>query len=410
MIIKREKFLLLANTGALAFSKGIDMVTQLLVMPRLIYLYGIEKYGSIAFYVVIMQYLLTLCDFGYNYNATRRVVGSNNKDIANHIYTAVLLGKILIAFIIILVLSFIYIFSGTLSLLIYASLAVYVVFSIFNVDWLYLGKQNMIPPTIAKLICRVVYLLTLFFVFDNTFNYEYVIAMDGLVPMCIVVPNVLYAKIKYNVKLKHVESHFVKELFHESWVLFSSSLFIIFYRNINIIVLKLLAGEYYAGVYAAVEKITRACQAIIEPVTTALYPYIGKISSDKVKIMVFNKISKVYIIILFALAIIIVMCGQCAIKFFNIEGDNALINFYVMVVPFFFGCLNYLFGYTGLVNFNREKRFRISVFKIGIFSIPCSFIFSYNYYNIGAALTVAISEFLLFILLLVEVKKINIDL
>lgn len=397
LIKNRSAVSLAENTIALAFAKGIDMLTQLLVMPRIIYLYGIEVYGNIAFYLVLMQYLLFVCDFGFNFNATKRIANSLlGKSEYSKILTSVCAAKILISILLIIILTIIFVFISSFSLLLYASFVVYVMFTSFSIDWLYLGTQKMIIPTILKFVARFLYVLCLFFVFDSCTNYEYVIMMDCFLPILIVIPSFFYAILKLKIRLGKVDNAYTKSLFKESWVLFSSSIFILFYRNINVLILKFIAGEYYTGIYASVEKISRAFQAVIEPISTALFPFIGSRGEDK-KRMLFEvlSIAKIYSIILLLAVVIIIVLGEFILRVLDISGENALCNFYIMLVPFFFGSLNYFLGYVGLINLDKEKVFRASVIIVGIISIPQTLLLVYLLNNIGAAISVALAEFLL---------------
>lgn len=403
-LIQYKSFI--SNTFSLAISRGVDMVTQLLVMPKLISLFGIDNYGNIAFYTIILQYLTVFCDFGFNFNATKRVTSLNNVDDLSYIFTSVQIAKTLIMVVLNILLFFCFVLINNFDYKLYLAISIFVVLSSYNIDWLFLGKQQMIVPTILKLIVRFIYVFIIFFYFSPKSNCLYIVMLDCCIPI-ISIFSIIYAMCQYKIRLIKVSKVYIKEIFIESWVLFSSSLFIGFYRNINVLVLKLVAGEYYAGVYAAVEKISRACQSIIEPITTALFPFVSKKTDGNLhaKRNLINRLLFIYMIGLFLLMQLFIFFTDFILSFFKIEGEGALLNFYIMLSAFFFGCMNYLIGYVGLVNLNLNKQFRSSVFMVGLMAIPLSFVLSYFFKNIGAAISVGISEFVLFVFLFCHFKK-----
>ncbi len=410
--LNSDNISLAGNTVSLAMIKGADMVTQLLVMPRIISKLGIEAYGQIALFVVIMQYITFICDFGYNFNATKRI--SENKIIfnINTVFSAVSSAKVLIMMALLLVLFIAsLVFPDTLPHKVTCYLLLFVVFSAFTLDWLYLGLQKMLVPAIIKITYRIFYVAYIYLFITEYSSYTVVVVLDALCPVVLTTLSLLYAFIFLKLRFVRFERVYSIELFKESWVLFSSSVFITFYRNINVLILKLLAGEFYAGVYAAVEKIVRAFQAIIEPITTALFPYVGKkfalFHTNNERTGFIDKLLSLYIPVMAFMALIIWLFTPQILQFMNVDAPYASLNLHIMTLAFFSGCLNYLLGYVGLVNLGKNKDFRHCVTIVGSISLLVAPLLIYLLRDVGAAALIAFSESLLLILVYNKYRQVK---
>lgn len=414
-LFNAENLSFAGNTASLAMIKGADMVTQLLVMPRLISKLGMESYGQIAFFVVIMQYITFVCDFGYNFNATKRV--SENKDSKNisAVFSAVTPAKVLImAVLLCLIMLAGFIFSEALTIEVSLSLAVFTFFSALTLDWLYLGLQKMIVPATIKIAYRIFYVFYIYIFINEGSSYTSVVILDALCPVVLTSFSLVYAFIFLKIRFVKINKDLSLTLFKESWILFSSSVFITFYRNINVIILKLISGEFYAGVYAAAEKIVRALQAVVEPISTALFPYVGRkfavLQSNKEKLSFINKLLILYLPSLSLMSLLIWIFTPQVLFYMKVDTPNADLNLHIMILAFFSGCLNYLLGYVGLVNFGKNKDFRYSVTVVGCVSLILSPILVCYLKDIGAAISLALSETLLLVLLVLRFKTIKVNL
>lgn len=411
-VLNTDSLSLAGNTASLAMIKGADMITQLLVMPRIILKLGLEAYGQIAFFCVIMQYITFVCDFGYNFNATKRI--SENKDDNNisSVFSAIVPTKsVIMAIISGLILLASLIFKDALSFKLSIYLIVFTIFSAMTVEWLYLGLQKMVVLAVIKIVYRVFYVLYIYLQLETGASYTDVIFLDALCPVIVTSFSLLFAVRKFRLRFVRVDKDFSITLFKESWVLFSSSVFITFYRNINVILLKLISGEFYAGIYAAIEKIIRASQAIMEPVSTALFPFVGKkfsgMHSNREKVAMIEKLLVLYIPVLCLMAFLIWQFTPQIMNYMKIDTPDASQNLHIMLIAFISGCLNYLLGYVGLVNLGRNRDFRGAVTVTGCISLVLSPVSIAFFDDLGAVMSIAFLEFILLILIGIRFRRIK---
>jgi PST family polysaccharide transporter len=75
--------------------QGLNYLVPLAVLPYLIRVLGIERYGLIAFAQAFAQYFVILTDYGFNLSATKRIalIRDDNAEVSS-VFWSVLLIKV----------------------------------------------------------------------------------------------------------------------------------------------------------------------------------------------------------------------------------------------------------------------------------------------------------------------------
>ena len=68
---------------SLSILNGLNLLLPLVTLPYLLRVIGPEKYGIYSFVYVIIQYLLLLSSYGFNFSATKQV--SQYRDNINEV-------------------------------------------------------------------------------------------------------------------------------------------------------------------------------------------------------------------------------------------------------------------------------------------------------------------------------------
>ena len=163
--IYRDK--IFSNFFALGIVQGANFLVPLLVMPFVIKRIGVEWFGVISVAQVIMIYLATVADYGFNLTATRDI--SLNRDqvdtgTISKIFFTVLTTRIIIsilAFALLLILvAFVPFFNAISSIYLFGF--TYVLGQSLLVSWFFQGMEKMKFITFSVLLARVVFVILVF--------------------------------------------------------------------------------------------------------------------------------------------------------------------------------------------------------------------------------------------------------
>ena len=195
--------------------------------------------------------------------------------------------------------------------------------------------------------------------------------------------------------------------------MFFSSLSLSVYKNFNVVLLGFLSTTIEVGVYSAAEKIIKAVQSLIAPLSQAIYPNMSlkfsKLKSNESVSKLFG-LSKLYLVPLLCIILLLILFENFIIGFLGITNHNFSKVFFVLLPLIVLGSLNYLFGIIGLVNLNKEKLFNRVTITGGILNLILCWFLSENYGAIGAAIAILIAELVVFLLVinyLVKIKNIR---
>jgi PST family polysaccharide transporter len=164
------------------------------------------------------------------------------------------------------------------------------------------------------------------------------------------------------------------------------------------------------GYYSIAEKIIKAIQSVISPFTNILFPFFGRKlnvkNEEENTLAIFFTFTKYYSIFIFALVVVLFFSSNFIFNtFFGSSFVFSILNFKILTLVVFFGGLNYLLGIVGLINLGFEKQFTDSVFISSIISVLLGYFLISNFKDIGASLTMTLTEVILFCLIIYKYYK-----
>jgi polysaccharide transporter, PST family len=401
-----ERKRLLSNFFSLSVLQIVNYILPLLVVPYLFTTLGAEKFGLIAFAQAVVIYFGLLVNYGFNLSATKGIsIHRNDAKKVSEIYSSVTIIKLIfsiIAFGIFAIMVFnvdIFMEDWKLYLLTFGTIVESILFPV----WFFQGMERMKYITVIYTISKIVVTAMIFIIIKSSDDYL-------MVPILYFIGSITSGILSVYALIKLFKINFIIPTLNQIIFqlkdgrhLFISNLSINMYRNANVLILGLMSTTLYVGYYALAEKIIKAVQSLMGPVGEAIYPYIANKSANQTLQKSLNdifKIAKYYSIILSLIFISILALAPFII--YILSGsyiENAILDIRILSVVIVFGGLNYLFGIIGLINLGYKKYFMKSVFFAGMFNIILCFLLSPALQDIGAAISLSISEFILLLLL-----------
>jgi len=153
---------LFSNFIALGIVQGTNFLLPLLIMPYVISKIGADGFGVVAVAQVLMIYLSSISDYGFNLTATRDISLCKNDDakLAKIFFTVLATRLIITSFLLILLFIAIVLVpvlkqQGVL----YLTGFTYVIGQALLVSWFFQGREKMHYITLSTLISRLVFVI-----------------------------------------------------------------------------------------------------------------------------------------------------------------------------------------------------------------------------------------------------------
>lgn len=277
-----DKQNLVENFFSLSVLQGANYILPFLVLPYLVRILGVEKYGLVVFAQALAQYFILFTDFGFDLSATRNIsVCREDKKQVNEIFNTVMFIKF--GLMLIGLLLFLMIIMGfsrfrqewAFFLFGYGAVIGNMLFPL----WFFQGMEKMKYITALNILSKLIFTLAVFAVIRQPSDYFYVpllystgFIVSGIWAQWITVK-------KFGLSYALPSRNNVINKFKESSQFFASRVSLSIFTSSNVVVLGLFAGNEIVGYYAAAEKLFIAIKTAYQPLVTTLYPYVSKMKN-----------------------------------------------------------------------------------------------------------------------------------
>ena len=402
----------IANFFSLSLINGVSYLIALFLIPYLLRILGDERYGAYLFIYVIAQYLMLVGNYGFKFSATRLVsVHRDDKEKVNAIFNATMWARVLLTVPAVTVgLVAVYCFMESDDVVMYLFALGMVFGDILIPSWLFQGMEQMKYLTISTVVSKLVFALLIFVFIRSGEQYVYVLLLHSLGYIASGVLSLYLAMKQFGIKLGLTTFREIKEQIKDGWNVFVSNIGMELYRNSNVVLLGIFAGDAAAGIYGAVEKLVKAAQTIINALPMAIYPHVSrKFYNSRVADNVTNlkRLMKWAFMLLLPVTLAFAICYNLVALYLGLPADIVRGIVLLIAPALLFGCQNYIVGIVGLVNLGASGKFQTNIWIAGVTSVAFMLLTcgTYSYYAAAAAWTWA--ELILFLLCLLSLNRIK---
>lgn len=413
MIFNSQYNIVIRNFAYLSILKGLDIGLPLLIIPYLTHVLGTSYFGKYSFVLATIQTINIFTSYGYFFSATKKI--SQNRDdkhVVSQIMNAVFAGRFIVAtFIVVLVviLSNV-IFRDEHEWFMFLTAMGMIFGDVFIPTWLFQGLEQMKYVTIVNAIAKLLFTVLVFAIVTRQQDFKYILMLNSFGCVISAFCSMVLVKRMFKLHFFIPKWSVVREELKDGFSIFLSTLGMSVYRNLNIIILNYFVSSSAVGIYALAEKVIKALQSLINPISQALYPHFGYRIKESVNIK--KDLHSLFKIGVFLTILLIV--ASLALYFltgyigyvvgYDFMEASGIINIMLPVVVF--GCLNYLLGFVGLVNLDKQRFFLGAVVVSGTVAIVI-LLSTVNIFGIeSAAWAMSISEILLFVFCFVKLFNI----
>ena len=393
-----DKRRLLSNFMSLSVLQGANYVLPLITLPYLVRVLGPEKYGLIAFAQAFIQYFNILTDYGFNLSATREIsIHRDNAQKVSEIFSSVMIIKfclLVLSFVIMNILVFSFWKFRQDWLIYYLTFGMVVGQLLFPV-WFFQGMEKMKYITFLNITSRLIFTFAIFVFIRQTSDYIYVPLLNlfGYLVAGALALWIVFKGFKVGFKVPSYASliHQLKE----GWYIFISTMAISLYTVSNTFILGIFTNNTIVGYYSGAEKIIKAVQGLLSPISQTIYPHISKLASES-KDQALRFIRKMTFLVgagSFVLSLIVFIFADTIVRI--LLGSQYLESIAVLRIlsflPFIIGLSN-IFGVQTMLAFDLKKGFSNILISASIVNIILAFILVPIYKHIGISFAVIISE------------------
>lgn len=410
----KEKSNISKNVLSLTLMNGVTFLTPLLLIPYLMRVLGPENYGVYIFCWTFISYFVLLVNYGYDLYATKEIaIHKNDNNFISHFFYNAIFTRLFLALLGLVTLGICIVFVPEFNrhkFLILSAIGVILGQSI-HPTWIFQGMQEMKFISIITIITRVVPIFLIFLFVNDASRFLYVMIFQSVGYLLGGIVSLKVAIRRYSICLYISRFEDIIDQLKYGWTLFISTIGTAFYRESNVMILGFVSGNYtIVGYFSLADKFLRLFQMTITPIGQALFPHFGTNFTENIDLafVQLKKISNFFLLFLTILFVFLfAFCGFMTDLYLggiypNIILDIRILSFVILTSGF-----SYLYGVVGLINLGKDKLFTRCVIIAGILNVLLCFIMSKYWADIGAAISVLISESILCGLILFFFNKIK---
>lgn len=388
-----------------------NAIVPLLTLPYVTRILGSAQYGIFSIAFNIISYMQVIVEYGFGMSATRKVVLAEDGNI-NELFSAVIYARSVLMTVCFMMAGLFVVFNQKnvelcCSLLL---LLICLLGYCMQVNWLFQGKQEMKYISLVNIISRLISVVCIFTFVKTSSNILLYCLLYSISPFLSGCIGLIIAKKMYKLHFVRLPFKRVREEFRDGWYVFTTQLSSKIFGSIGITFLSIFVSNSEVGIFSAIQKIPNIIMLAWTPVAQVLYPISSKHLKDnfedgkKFVYRVRRKVLPVYTLI----TIIVCIFSKTIIQI--VFGDD-YIKFYYWVIPLLIWIIvainNNFLGIQLLLGSGYDKEYS-KCFQVSVLStILFNFILIYFVGGDGAAIAPLISELTLFILLIVNIRKIS---
>lgn len=398
------------NIVSLFILQGANYILPLITIPYLIRMLGPDNFGQLAFAQAFIQYLVITTNYSFDLSATRAVaLARDDQHELSRLFSSVTIIKLsfmLLGYLFMMLLIAIFpVFNNDWAL--YSIVYLTVVGNALFPVWLYQGVERMRHIAAITIITRSLMVLAIFLFINDKSDIILAAAflsggmlLSGFIAL-IYVPQIVTIKLCWP-GLNRLRKD-ISDGSHIFVAMLSGSL----YNNSNIFILGLVASPAVVGYFAAADKLIKAVQGIIQPVSQAVYPHIAAlISKSKENALTFiGKLLRITGASMLGISIILfIFSAPLSNLLFGEKFSSSIELIEIMAaVPFLIG-LNTVFGAQFLVQFNLGRLLSISSILPALIHITVLYFIAISWGASGVAALMVFTETLVLAVRLVGLQ------
>lgn len=403
---------LVKNFISLSSVQIANYILPLIVLPYLVRVIGVEKFGIISFAQAIVFYFMVLTVFGFDLHMPKAIsIARDDSQQLNKVFWSVFYARVYLC-----LFSFFIYFMLILNVarfkqeyLVFLFSFGYIIGDILFSLWFFQGMEKMTYIATFNFISKSIYTISIFVFVKKEPDYI-------LVPLLFTVSQIMTGifamlVIIYVFKMRPVKIGIneIIKLLKETSYIFVSNISMNIYLRTPVVFLGIFSGNTAVAFYSAAEKIYAALAGIQQNLSRVLYPHVSKLAIDFKSSKAITFIRKSFLLIititipltlicfLFAKPIILLIYGQ---KFAESVKIFQIFSFLFVIVG-----ISDIFGIQTMLPFGMTRQYSITILAAGIINVLLSIILIPPFRDLGAVISLLITQIAIVVIMFIFIKR-----
>lgn len=252
----------------------------LVTTPYLSRVLGVASFGNMGVALALVAYLTLIIDWGFALRGVQEVAqAANDEDEIRRIFWKSFSAKLILTLACLAFLALFLVFSDNLGTRrdVLLATALSVLSSTFGFAWLLQGLESMGTYTTSMLISRILPVPLFFLMIHGPGDAWLVALINSLSGLVATVVSIHAIRRRLDLGRPRLSIRDGLESIKEGWSLFVSTGAMSVYTTTNIVLLGLISGPIEAGYFNGADRLKRAAQAAVSPLSTAMFPRINRL-------------------------------------------------------------------------------------------------------------------------------------
>ncbi|WP_164123658.1 flippase [Sphingobacterium sp. xlx-130] len=396
-MVKKRK--LLENIASLSVVQMVNYVFPLITVPYVSRVIGPDGYGAINYATAFVAYFSLFIGYGFDLTGTRKIANnSSDMKTISQTVSEILLARILLCFISIALFLFSvhFFLPSQTDLKVTWILFVGCIANVISPQFLFQGLQELSIFAKLNLFRGVLNVILVFLLVRDYNDYYWLPVLTVCFNIAINVFLVIFSINRFKIKYSFVPLRQSLKLIINERIIFFSTVVISLYTTTNIVILGFFADVSQVGYYTTSQSFLNIVSTVITiPLTTALFPYIGRAfgESREEGLDVVRKILPiVFYGTLIASLFLLLLAPWCIRIIYGNEFEPSIAALRITAFLPFIICLSNIFGIQVMLNLKLDNVFLKTTLIACVIGVVFNIFMSKNFGYIGTAWSCLIVE------------------
>jgi PST family polysaccharide transporter len=393
---------LVSNFLSLSAVQFAGYVIPLITVPYLFRTIGTDRFGLLALSAAFGAYVQLVPDYGFNLFGIREVSKSRNEQgVLMRIVSEIMSAKILLSIVCVLGAA------GAIIIVprfqkdwaVYALTVAGVVGATFMPSWYFQGIERMRILAVLNLSSRLGYLILMFVFVKQPEDFIMLLVFSAATSWAATLVGVLIMsrEVVFNIGWRYGIS-----VIRTGFGIFTTQFWAVILQVSSVLVLGFYADNKEVGIYAAAEKIAKACIFMGIPICSSIFPRSSLLfqQSSEMAVRFLKKSMLLGGVSMVGVSILLFLFAPAAAAFVlgHPSPDVVVLIRILSALPFTI-FLDNIYGTQILLNIHKEKQVIRAVAISAIFTVVCLVSLIPFWGPVGAAVSYLASESLVLVLM-----------